>query len=123
MQWGVEILLVASCYEPGESSGLIGDLARMLTFFYFKRLLTSFCSQCTALIAAATQGRVGVLRLLLDRGANLRLMTTNGKNCLESAISNGHHDVCMEIIKHDRYIGQSQTNILLMYHVFPINSQ
>ena len=71
----------------------------------FKRNLPSFFwLQCTALIAAATQGKVGVLRLLLDRGADLQFKTTDSKNCLESAISKGHHDACMEIIKHDRYI-------------------
>ena len=60
------------------------------------------CLQCTALIAAASRGRVRVLRLLLDRGADLGMTNTNGKLCLEAAISNGHQDVCMEIIKHDR---------------------
>lgn len=60
------------------------------------------CWQCTALIAAASRGRVKVLRLLLDRGADLGMTNTNGKLCLEAAISNGHQDVCMEIIKHDR---------------------
>jgi len=71
------------------------------------------------LIAAAMQGKVGVLRLLLDRGADLRLMTTDRKNCLESAISNGHHDVCMEIINHDRYTGQSQINSPSQFHILP----
>lgn len=68
------------------------------------RLLFSFQFnlQCTALIAAASRGRVSVLRLLLDRGADIRLVTTDGKNCLETAIANGHQDVCMEIIKHER---------------------
>ena len=65
-------------------------------------LILVFFPQCTALIAAASRGKVGVLRLLLDNGADLGLVTTDGKNCLETAISNGHHDVCMEIIKHER---------------------
>ena len=79
-----------------------------MDFLRARSILSDFyypCQQCTALIAAATQGKVGVLRLLLDRGADLGLMTTDGKNSLETAISNRHHDICMEIIKHDRYIG------------------
>lgn len=56
----------------------------------------------TALIAAASCGRVKVLRLLLDRGADLGVLTRCGKSCLETAIANGHQEVCMEIIKHER---------------------
>lgn len=48
---------------------------------------------------------MGVLCLLLDRGVDFGFMIIDGKNCLEIVILNGYYDICMEIIKYDRYIG------------------
>ena len=48
-------------------------------------------------------GRVKMVKLLLDRGANISMVTADGTNFLEGAIRAGHQDVCMEIIKHTRY--------------------
>lgn len=42
--------------------------------------------------------------MFLDRGAEVSIVTANGDNCLTAAITAGHKDVCMTIVKHERLV-------------------
>ena len=43
------------------------------------------------------------LKKLIQRGADVTIVSTMGYNCLDAAIMAGNFDICMEIIKHDKY--------------------
>ena len=67
--------------------------------------ITSFLNlsqQNTALDVAAYFGNSCIVRVLLDRGANVANKSVFGKGCLEAAIKGSRADTCMEIIKHKR---------------------
>jgi len=46
---------------------------------------------------------MGVLKKLIQCGADVTIVSTTGYNCLDAAVKSGRIDICMEIIKHDRY--------------------
>jgi cytohesin len=57
-------------------------------------------SGTTALYAAAAFGKGGVVKLLLDRGANPRLCGGNRKTPYQAALENGYIDVASELRNH-----------------------
>jgi len=54
----------------------------------------------TALILAAQQGHVDIVRLLLDNHADINAMTKHGQTALSQAAYNGHMDVVKLLIEH-----------------------
>ena len=45
------------------------------------------------LLLAARNGREGVVKLLLERGADITATDSDGRNCLDIAIDRGHRYV------------------------------
>ncbi len=48
----------------------------------------------TPLLLAARSGQDGVVRLLLERGADVMATDADGRNCLDIAIDKGHRLLC-----------------------------
>ena len=46
---------------------------------------------------ASIQGHVGVVKVLLNSGANMHLRNNNSKTALELALSNDREDVAIEL--------------------------
>ena len=61
----------------------------------------------SALHVACGQGHAAIVRLLLDRGANLMLCNKNGNGWLEIAVKAGSSEVALTIVKHKRFVDAS----------------
>ena len=48
-------------------------------------------------------GRLCAVRKLIKCGADVTIVSSSGYNCLDAAIMGGQKDICMEIMKHDKY--------------------
>ncbi|XP_068761069.1 transient receptor potential cation channel subfamily A member 1-like [Montipora capricornis] len=55
------------------------------------------------IIYASYLGKMCALRRLIKGGADVTVVSTVGYNCLDAAIMSGRRDICMEIIKHDKW--------------------
>ncbi|KAJ7386257.1 hypothetical protein OS493_010661 [Desmophyllum pertusum] len=55
------------------------------------------------LVLAAYLGHLQTFRKFLQSGADATIVGTSGYNCLDAAIRAGRMDLCMEIIKHDKW--------------------
>ena len=44
-----------------------------------------------------------VLRKLIQCGADVTVVSTMGYNCLDAAIMSNKIEICMELIKHEKY--------------------
>lgn len=58
-------------------------------------------NECTALIRAAVQGHIELLRALLVRGADPRRRDASGAHALEGAAAKGHLAVVEQLLAHD----------------------
>ena len=88
--------------SPLEDASLGGydDIAGMLIDHGAQVNHINSGSGTTALYAAASFGRAGVVSLLLSRGANPNLCGTNGRSPYQAAIENGNKDVANQIQMH-----------------------
>ncbi|XP_067043687.1 transient receptor potential cation channel subfamily A member 1-like isoform X3 [Acropora muricata] len=55
------------------------------------------------IIYAAYLGKMCALRRLIKDGADVTVVASGGYNCLDAAIMSGKKEICMEIIKHDKW--------------------
>ncbi|KAK2571650.1 Transient receptor potential cation channel subfamily A member 1 [Acropora cervicornis] len=55
------------------------------------------------IIYAAYFGNMCALRRLIKDGADVTVVASGGYNCLDVAIMSGKKEICMEIIKHDKW--------------------
>jgi ankyrin repeat protein len=57
----------------------------------------------TALSLAASNNNADAVESLLNHGADLAILTCEGLSCMDIALNNRFHDVCMVIAKSDKY--------------------
>ena len=56
----------------------------------------------TALTLAAAQNNSNAVKTLLEYGADPSILTCDGMNCMDIALHNRFHDVCMVIAESDK---------------------
>lgn len=57
----------------------------------------------TALSLAASKNNANVAKALLNHGADPTILNSEGLSCLDIALNNRFHDVCMVIANSDKY--------------------
>ena len=57
----------------------------------------------TALSLAAKKNNAAAVKALLDHGADPTILNTDGLGCMDIALENRYHDVCMVIAQSDKY--------------------
>ena len=76
-------------------------------FVFVLSLLLTWSLQRPPAIFASYCGNLSALRKLIQRGADVALVSSTGFNCLDVAIKSGNTDVCMELVQNKKY--ESQT--------------
>ena len=61
----------------------------------------------TALILAAKAGNLNAVRLLLDRGANVNVQSSNPASALDAAIMGRHLEIARLLLQHGAYVNKS----------------
>ena len=57
----------------------------------------------TALSLAARKNNAAAVKALLDHGADPTILNTDSLGCMDIALENRYHDVCMVIAQSDKY--------------------
>ena len=57
----------------------------------------------TALSLAAVKNNADAVKALLDHGADPTILNSEGLSCMDIALNNRFHDVCMVIANSDKY--------------------
>ena len=57
----------------------------------------------TALSLAAKQNKACAVKALLEHGADPTILNSEGFGCMDIALNNRFHDVCMVIAESDKY--------------------
>ena len=58
----------------------------------------------TALSLAAKRNNADAVKALLDHGADPTILSSDGLCCMDIALENRYHDVCMVIAQSDKYV-------------------
>lgn len=72
-------------------------------FVFVLSLLLTWSLQKPPAILASYFGNLSALRKLIQCGADVALVSSTGLNCLDAAIKSGNTDVCMELVKNEKY--------------------
>lgn len=71
-----------------------------LLFRYLKYLIILSQHNITPLHVACKWGKMGMVSLLLDKGANIEAKTRDGLTPLHCAARSGHHEVVDHLVEH-----------------------
>ena len=58
----------------------------------------------TAMSLAASQNNADAVKELLNHGADPTILNSEGLSCMDIALNNRFHDVCMVIANSDKYV-------------------
>lgn len=72
-------------------------------FVFVSSLLLTWSLQKPPAILASYFGNLSALRKLIQCGADVALVSSTGFNCLDAAIKSGNTDVCMDLVKNEKY--------------------
>lgn len=70
----------------------------------------------TALCLAAENNCAEAVEVLLQHGANPTILNCDDLSCMDIALDNRHHDVCMVLAKSDKWVIKWKTIIYFMLH-------
>lgn len=94
--------MVSLCYRSLASYITDDNLAGLQSFLENKRVLIDDRDEngSTALILAATKGKIHFVRELINHGADVNAEDADNWTALLCAAKEGHTDVCLELLEH-----------------------